>query len=128
MLYTMRQNQNKTEQSQENSTSTSQSSPEVTGSQTIPSEQLSPVVSPLPFTGASLDLEFTDTELAEINEERELRHSAPYDGINFMIEYNDYEDRFFVLLYEPKSQTQEQFQQWKDLTFPNIKQERFIFQ
>jgi|GEM_PF-5369231 len=102
-------------------------SPILSGPTNLPSTHPS-VVTPLPFTGASLDLEFTDTEIKEIQEERELRHSSPYDGINFIIKYDDYADIFIVTLYAPKSQTRQQFEQWKDLTFPHIKQDRFIFQ
>lgn len=85
-----------------------------------------PVTTPLPFTGAK-DIEFTETEINEINEERNLRRSTPYNGGTFVVTYNPVNDLFEVALTQPKENAQNDFEIWRKIDYPDVSFERFTF-
>ncbi len=85
-----------------------------------------PVTTPLPFTG-SKDVEFTETQINEINEERNLRRTSPYNGGTFVVTYNPVNDLFEVTLTQPRENAQNDFEIWRKIDYPDVSLERFTF-
>ena len=91
-----------------------------------PKESQTPetITTPEPFTGAQEE-QFTLEEELRINQERDLRNSSPYDGISFVVSYNYEEYLFDVSLGTPRNTALEQFNSWKELSFPSIPDDQF---
>ena len=80
---------------------------------------------PADFTGVAeeeLPPEVIDISL----QKKDLRQKTPLDFSTFSIDFNYGEDKFIVILKDPKDQTQKEFESWRTANYPGLGSNQFL--
>lgn len=97
---------------------------------------LSPTPYTLPPTPLNVSADSTGVAEEELPQEvvdasyqkQDLRNQLPISLSSFSIDFNYAEDKFIVTLNDPKGQSRNEFNQWKNNTYPGIEVSQFNFQ
>lgn len=93
-----------------------------------PSEQISPTLIPLRFTGGDLSQDLPADVKSLAQQKTELRRKTPLT-MSFGVISFDYEnDKFVLQLNSPTDQSQTAFNTWLKQTYPAIPLEQFAIQ
>jgi len=83
-------------------------------------------IEPAQFTGVSE--ETLPEDIAPfVGEKQSLRQKVPFDTGLFKIDFDYEQDKFTVILNDPKADNLKQFEEWKKNNYPNIPTDQFIF-
>lgn len=77
-----------------------------------------------PFTGV-LDVTIPQSTIDVVKQEQSLRKKTPVEEMYFTIAFDYAEDKFVVILKEPKTVSLEEFKKWRTANFNLIPEDRF---
>lgn len=83
------------------------------------------LIPPTDFTGVKE--ETLPPEIINLTQEKQnLKKKVPISQASFMINFDYEQDKFIVNLNEPKSESQVNFEKWRENYYPNIPTDRFL--
>ncbi len=87
---------------------------------------ISPTIQITGFTGVREE-ELSAEIVSQVNEKQSLRYETPLALSTFSIDFDYGEDKFIVVLNDPKNQSLSEFEDWKRNNYPAIPSDQFIF-
>lgn len=80
---------------------------------------------PADFTGVAeeeLPPQVLDTSL----QKKDLRQQTPLDLSAFTIDFDYNQDKFMVILKDPKDQARQEFENWRSANYPGLSSDQFL--
>lgn len=78
------------------------------------------------FTGVAEE-ELPESLADQVSQKQDLRYRTPLTLSTFAIDFDYGQDKFTVALNEPKDQSRQEFNDWKNANYPAIPIREFIF-
>jgi len=110
-----------------NNPSPSTNFPTPTSVQTNSTDLTNSTSIPADFTGVAEE-ELPQAVVDAAYQKQDLRKQLPIILTSFKIDFNYAEDKFIVTLNEPKDQSRNEFNLWKNNIYPGIEMNQFNFQ
>ncbi len=82
------------------------------------------LIKPAPFTGVLIET-LAPAVTSLIEDKRKLRKLTPIDNSFFTVDYDYGEDKFKVVLKDPKEKNLIEFYKWRTINYPAIPLDRF---
>jgi len=93
----------------------------------FPSEKQQLTITPADFTGVA-EITIPQPTIDAANLKRSLRQKMPLTLSTFSLDFDYGEDKFIVVLNEPKDQSKKDFESWRTTNYPGIEINQFNFQ
>lgn len=87
---------------------------------------ISPTIQITGFTGVREEAIAPEIE-SQISQKQDLRYKAPLTFSTFSLDFDYGEDKFIIVLNDPKNQSLSEFEDWKKNNYPSIPPDQFIF-
>ena len=100
--------------------------PTPTSIATAPIDEHGSTVATVDFTGVAEE-ELPDNVAEQTSQKQDLRYRTPLTLSTFVIDFDYNQDKFTVALNEPKDQSRQEFNDWKNANYPAIPADQFIF-